>query len=63
MITTISMIRLGKVVDNMMVDLKPSCAKLRDRQTRILCELRNIDADSARAQLEATGWNLRTALK
>jgi N-acetylmuramic acid 6-phosphate etherase len=62
MITTISMIRLGKVVDNMMIDLNPSCAKLRDRQTRILCALRNTDADSAHTQLEATGWNLRKAL-
>ncbi|MFT5130163.1 MAG: N-acetylmuramic acid 6-phosphate etherase [Rhodothermales bacterium] len=62
MITTISMIRLGKVVDNMMIDLNPSCAKLRDRQTRILCELRNINAESARDQLKANGWNLRAAL-
>jgi N-acetylmuramic acid 6-phosphate etherase len=63
MITTISMIRLGKVVDNMMIDLNPSCAKLRDRQTRILCELRNLNVDNARAMLEASGWDLRAALQ
>ena len=63
MITTISMIRLGKVIDNMMVDLNPSCSKLRNRQTRILCELRNLDGNSARARLESVGWDLRLALE
>ena len=41
MLTTISMIRLGKVVSNLMVDVKPTNEKLRARACRIVATLRN----------------------
>jgi N-acetylmuramic acid 6-phosphate etherase len=37
--TTLAMVRLGKVVGNLMVDLNPSNVKLRDRAVRIAIEL------------------------
>lgn len=36
MLTTLSMVRLGKVYGNLMVDMKPSNNKLRDRAARIV---------------------------
>lgn len=38
-VTSLSMVRLGKVMDNLMIDLNPSNAKLRDRAARMVMEL------------------------
>ena len=61
-LTTSAMIRLGKTYGNLMVDLQPNNAKLRDRMLRILSTLAGIDADTARRCLEAAGWQLKLAL-
>ena len=53
---------LGKVRGNLMIDLHASSTKLRDRATRLVSELLKCDYDSARAQLEANGWNLRAVI-
>jgi N-acetylmuramic acid 6-phosphate etherase len=58
-ISTGAMIALGKVRGNLMIDLHASSTKLRDRATRMVAELAQCDYDSARAQLEANGWDLR----
>jgi N-acetylmuramic acid 6-phosphate etherase len=55
------MVRLGKVVSNLMVDLNPSNIKLRDRAVRIVQELTGCDAARARAALEKTGWVVKDA--
>lgn len=60
-ISTCSMIRLGKVRENLMVDLNVSNAKLRDRATRLVSELRECSYDEARAILEGANWNIRAA--
>ena len=46
MITTGAMIRLGKTFGNLMVDLRATNAKLRDRSERILMEVCEVDARS-----------------
>jgi N-acetylmuramic acid 6-phosphate etherase len=56
LLTTLSMVRMGKVLGNLMVDLNPSNVKLRDRAVRIVLELTGADADSARTALEKSGW-------
>jgi N-acetylmuramic acid 6-phosphate etherase len=61
-ISTGAMVSLGKVRGNLMVDLRASSAKLRDRATRLVSELLKCDYDSARAQLEENGWNLRALI-
>ncbi len=61
-VTTLSMVRLGKVVGNLMVDLNPSNVKLRDRAVRIVCELTGADQSAAQAALEANGWVLKPAI-
>jgi N-acetylmuramic acid 6-phosphate (MurNAc-6-P) etherase len=61
MITTLAMTRAGKVISNLMVDLNPSNVKLRDRAVRILVELTGCSRDAARAALQASGWDVKTA--
>ncbi len=61
-ISTCSMIRLGKVRDNLMVDVNASNVKPRDRATRLVSELRGCSYDDARSILEKTNWNVRAAI-
>ena len=61
MISTIAMVRLGKVISNLMVDLNPSNIKLRDRAVRIIRELTGCSSERARAALEENGWVVKDA--
>jgi len=61
-LTTLSMVRLGKVMGNLMVDLNPSNVKLRDRAVRIVSELTGVDADQSRVALEAESWIVKLAV-
>jgi len=63
MFTTLSMVQLGKVLGNLMVDLNPSNTKLRDRAVRILGELTGSPPEDCRAALERTGWVVKKALR
>jgi N-acetylmuramic acid 6-phosphate etherase len=60
--TTLAMVRIGKVVSNLMVDLNPSNYKLRDRAARIVQQLTDADYDDAREALEKSGWVIKKAL-
>ena len=62
-ISTGAMVALGKVRGNLMIDLNTTSTKLRDRATRMVAELTESDYNSARAQLEQNGWDLRAVLK
>lgn len=62
MLTTISMIRLGKVASNLMVDVKPTNEKLRGRACRIVATLRDCSEAEARQRLVRMGWNVKRAL-
>ncbi len=61
MFTTLAMVRIGKVMGNLMVDLKPSNTKLRDRAVRIVIELTGVAEEIAKTALEETGWVVRKA--
>jgi len=61
--TTLSMVRLGKVQSNLMVDVRPSNSKLRRRAVRIVSELTGADESVARAALEQCDWNVRQAVR
>ena len=55
MITLASMVRLGKVYGNLMVDLSPNSAKLVDRAIRILVDITGCPHDRARQLVERSG--------
>ncbi len=62
-LTTLAMVRMGKVMSNLMVDLKPTNTKLRDRAVRIVATLTGGDKDSARDALEQRNWVIKDAVK
>ena len=61
--TTVAMARSGKVVSNLMVDLNPGNAKLRDRAVRIVRGLTGTGSATAKAALEESGWVIAEALR
>jgi N-acetylmuramic acid 6-phosphate etherase len=60
--STLAMVKSGKVIGNLMVDLNPANVKLRDRATRIVQELAKADYGSARKALEQSGWVIKKAI-
>ncbi len=62
MLSTATMVRLGKVYDNLMVDVQPDNEKLRARARRILQQASGASAEEAAAALEASGWEVKVAL-
>ncbi len=61
-ISTTLMVRLGKVYENLMVDLRASNAKLRDRAVRIVMELTDLGRKESIALLDAAGGEVKTAI-
>ena len=62
MISTGAMVKLGKTYGNLMVDLQPTNAKLRDRTERIFSALTGVDTAVASRQLQAADGQLKLAL-
>ena len=62
MLSTATMIRLGKVYGNLMVDVRPTNTKLRRRAVRILQQAAGAGSEAARAALEETGYEVKPAL-
>ncbi len=61
MLSTGIMIRLGRVYDNLMVDVRPTNVKLRTRAVGIVREVAGVDTEVAEAALEACGWSVKPA--
>jgi len=61
-LTTTAMIRVGKVYGNLMVDLKATNAKLRDRSERIVMDVAGLSRAPARRLLARAGGEVKTAL-
>ena len=62
MITTGAMIRLGKTYGNLMVDLKATNVKLKDRSERIVAEVCGVARERARELLAAADGRVKTAI-
>ena len=62
MLTTGTMIRLGYVYGNLMVNVQPRTEKLRDRARRIVRDASGVDDSRAAQLLEASGGSVRTAI-
>lgn len=61
-ISTTLMVRTGKVYQNLMVDLRATNAKLRDRAARIVMELTGLSRGGAFELLEAAQGRVKTAI-
>jgi N-acetylmuramic acid 6-phosphate etherase len=62
MLTTISMIKLGKTYGNLMVDVQTGSEKLKDRARRILTFVTGLDYEAADALLRRSKWNVKVAI-
>jgi N-acetylmuramic acid 6-phosphate etherase len=62
MLTTISMIKLGKTYGNLMVDVQTGSEKLKDRARRILSIVTGVDYDEADVILKRAKWNVKAAI-
>jgi len=62
-ITTLAMVRLGKVTSNLMVDLDPKNEKLRARAVRIVQTLAGTDATTAQAAMVQADWVVKDAVR
>ena len=61
-ITTTAMVQLGKTYGNLMVDLRPGSAKLRDRALRIIATAAEVDLDEAARLYGDAGKDVKTAI-
>lgn len=62
MISTISMIGIGKVYNNLMVDVKPTNEKLVERSKRIIMEATGCEYDTAASYFEQATQNVKLAI-
>ena len=63
MLSTAAMVRSGRTRGDLMVDLKPTNAKLRERAVRMVCDELGMSESDARARLESSGWSVRRAIE
>ena len=62
MLTTASMIRLGKVYENMLVDLQMTSKKLEERSKRTVMQVTGLSYEETSRVLEQAGGHVKTAL-
>ena len=63
MISTGAMVKTGKVYENMMINLRPTNIKLKERMIRIVREIKGCDKQQAQKLLEENDWIIRNAVK
>ena len=62
LLTTTAMIKMGKVYGNLMVDLKATNNKLRDRSIRIVSEMTGLSKTNAAKLLKKAGGKVKAAI-
>jgi len=62
MISTASMVGIGKAYGNLMVDMKPTNLKLKERAKRIVMESTGCDKKTAEKILEETDYSMKEAI-
>ncbi len=63
MLSTIAMVRLGRVRDNLMINVQATNDKLRARAVRLVQALTQANAAEAQTALEKNGWSVANAVK
>src|SRR5437660_12507528 len=62
LLTTASMVRIGKTYGNLMVDVQMGSEKLRDRARRIITLVTGLEYDDADALLRRAHWTVKAAI-
>ncbi len=62
MITTTAMVRLGKIYENMMIDLQMTNKKLVERAKRVVMTITGVSYDEAEKHLNAANGHVKSAL-
>lgn len=62
MLSTGSMIKIGKTYENFMIDLKATNEKLKDRAIRIVAQIAEVSHGEALATLLKCDWEIKTAI-
>ena len=62
MLTTASMVRLGKTYGNLMVDVQPNSKKLKDRVRRIIMQILGIGPERADSLLNKSNWDVKISI-
>ncbi|MBM41963.1 MAG: N-acetylmuramic acid 6-phosphate etherase [Acidobacteria bacterium] len=62
MLTTISMVHIGKTYGNLMVDVQTGSEQRRDRARGIITMVTGLDYDAAGALLKRARWNVKAAI-
>ncbi len=62
MISTTTMVKLGRVRSNLMIDLRTWSVKLRERAKRIVAQLTGVSLAQAEEALAANNWEVRKAI-
>ncbi len=62
MLTTASMVRIGKTYENYMIDVKATNEKLKKRAVSIVSELADTDEKTALSTLEKSDWKVKEAV-
>ena len=62
MLTTISMVHVGKTYGNLMVDIKTGSEKARDRARRIITVVTGLDHEEAGKLLGRARWNVKVGI-
>lgn len=62
MLSTGSMIKIGKTYENFMIDLKATNEKLKDRAIRIVAQIAQVSHSEALSTLLKCNWEIKTAI-
>ncbi len=62
MITTCAMVKTGKVYENLMINLKPTNIKLRNRMIGIVSDICGTDYDTSQKMLEENDFSIRAVV-
>ena len=63
MMSTALMIRMGYVYENLMINLRPSNIKLRNRMVGIVCSVLGCGEEKAKDYLDRGGWVIKNAIE
>ena len=62
MLTTGAMVKIGKTYKNLMIDVKPTNIKLKDRAARIVSQIAEVEKNEAKNILESNGYKVKEAI-